>query len=70
MSDSRARTEQSFSVPKAEIVAEGYDFSINRYKEMVYEEVEHCSPAEIIADLERLEDEIRARLAGLKRMVG
>jgi type I restriction enzyme M protein len=66
----RARTEQSFCVSKDDIVAEGYDLSINRYKEIVYEEVEHRPPAEIIADIERLEDEIRAGLEELKGMVG
>lgn len=53
-----ARTEQSFSVSKADIVAEGYDISLNRYKETVYEEVEHRPPLEIIAELECIEDEI------------
>ena len=37
----RARTAQSFCVPKADIVAQGYDLSINRYKEVVHDEVEH-----------------------------
>ena len=37
----RKRTEQSFLVPKADIVAQGYDLSINRYKEVVHEEVAH-----------------------------
>ncbi|MFZ0530010.1 MAG: class I SAM-dependent DNA methyltransferase, partial [Propionicimonas sp.] len=37
----RARTERSFCVPKAEIVAQGYDLSLNRYKEVVHEEVEY-----------------------------
>ncbi len=66
----RARTEQSFCVPKAEIVAEGYDLSINRYKELVYDEVEHRAPAEIIAELEELEEEIRAGLKELRGLVG
>ena len=66
----RARTEQSFCVPKADIVAEGYDLSLNRYKETVYEEIDHRPPAEIIADLERIEDEISASLSELKGMVG
>src|SRR5699024_8062269 len=35
----RGRTEQSFLVPKADIVAQDYDLSINRYKEVVFEEV-------------------------------
>jgi type I restriction enzyme M protein len=66
----RARTEQSFCVPKADIVAEGYDLSLNRYKELVYEDVEHRPAADIIAELERIEDGIRAALAELRGMVG
>jgi len=66
----RARTEQSFCVPKADIVAEGYDLSLNRYKETVYEEVDHRPPLEIITELEHIEDEIRAGLDSLKGMVG
>ena len=52
----RARTEQSFCVPKADIVAQGYDLSLNRYKEIVHDEVEHRPPLEIIADIEKLEE--------------
>jgi type I restriction enzyme M protein len=33
----RARTDQSFCVPKAEIAGNGYDLSINRYKEVVHD---------------------------------
>ena len=65
----RARTEQSFCVPKADIVAQGYDLSLNRYKEVVHEQVAHRSPAEIIAELEQLEDEIARGLAELKAML-
>ncbi|PWG74668.1 DNA methyltransferase, partial [Enterococcus hirae] len=32
----RPRTAQSFCVPKADIAAQGYDLSINRYKEVVH----------------------------------
>lgn len=67
---SRARTEQSFCVPKAEIAENGYDLSLNRYREVVHEEVEHRDPAEIIAELERLEEEISKGLAELKGMLG
>jgi type I restriction enzyme M protein len=66
---SRARTEQSFCVPKADIVTEGYDLSLNRYKEVVHPEVEHRPPLEIIADLERLEGEIQHGLRGLRAML-
>jgi type I restriction enzyme M protein len=33
----RARTDKFFLVPKAEIVKKGNDLSINRYKDLVYE---------------------------------
>jgi type I restriction enzyme M protein len=65
----RTRTEQSFSVPKADIVAEGYDLSLNRYKDLVYDELEHRPPVEIIAELEQIEDDVRAELEELKGMV-
>ena len=65
----RDRTEQSFCVPKAEIVGQGYDLSLNRYKEVVHEEVEHRTPAEIIAELEGIEDEIARGLVELKAML-
>jgi type I restriction enzyme M protein len=66
----RARTEQSFCVPKADIVDQGYDLSLNRYKEIVYKEIEHRPPLDIIADLERLESEIQAGLSDLKGKLG
>ncbi len=66
----RPRTEQSFCVPKDDIAANGYDLSLNRYKEVVHEEVEHRPSTEIIAELERLEDEIQAGLEELRGMVG
>ncbi len=65
----RARTEQSFCVPKADIVAQGYDLSLNRYKEVVHEDIEHRSPYEIIAELETIEDEIRRGLGELKALL-
>ncbi len=37
----RERTEQSFFVPLSDIQSNDYDLSINRYKEVVYEEVEY-----------------------------
>lgn len=55
----RPRTAQSFCIPKGEIAAQGYDLSVNRYKEIVYEEAEHRPPMEILANLARLEEEIQ-----------
>jgi type I restriction enzyme M protein len=66
----RSRTAQSFSVPKGEIAAQSYDLSLNRYREVVHDEVDHRAPAEIIADIEVLEDEIRRGLDQLKAMLG
>jgi type I restriction enzyme M protein len=63
----RARTEQSFCVPKADIVANGYDLSINRYMEVVHEVVEHRHPKDIMAKLAELETEIQA---GMKKLEG
>ncbi|GAA1059771.1 type I restriction-modification system subunit M [Agromyces bracchium] len=63
----RRRTAQSFLVPKQEIVENGYDLSINRYKEIEHEEVEHRSPEEILDELDALEVEIAE---GLKRLRG
>ena len=65
----RARTDQSFLVPKADIVAQGYDLSINRYKEIEYDEVEHRPPLEIIADIEKLNAEIAEGLDELRAML-
>jgi type I restriction enzyme M protein len=65
----RARTEQSFSVPKAEIAAQGYDLSLNRYKEVVHAAVDHKPPKVIIAELKALEKEIAKGLAEVEGMV-
>ena len=65
----RARADQSFFVPKADIVAQGYDLSLNRYKEAECDDVEHRAPLEIIADIEQLEDEITRGVADLKAML-
>ncbi len=65
----RERTDQSFLVPKADIVAQGYDLSLNRYKEVVHEEVDYRDPLDIIADLEALEAEIAQGLRDLKAML-
>jgi type I restriction enzyme M protein len=65
----RTRTEQSFLVPKAEIAANDYDLSINRYKQVVYEEVQHASPQVILAELRALEAEIVRGMEELEGML-
>lgn len=56
-------------MPKADIVAEGYDLSLNRYKKIVHDEIEHRPPLEIIAEIEVLEDELVKGLVELKTML-
>lgn len=65
----RARTEQSFCVPKADIAANDYDLSINRYKEIVYEEIDYPAPTEILDELEALEREITEGLSDLREIL-
>jgi type I restriction enzyme M protein len=66
----RPRTAQSFCVPKADLARQGYELSLNRYKEVVHEEVTHRSPKEIIADLAKLETEIQEGMKELEEMLG
>lgn len=65
----RPRTAQSFCVPKADIAAQSYDLSINRYKEVVHEAVDHEPPLEIISRLKQLEVEIQDGMAVLEGLL-
>ncbi len=65
----RPRTAQSFCIPKADIEANGYDLSINRYKEVVHAAVQHQAPGELLAQLQELEAEIAAGMARLEGML-
>ena len=67
--EGRERTEQSFLVPKAEIVENGYDLSINKYKKTAYVPVEYPPTSEIFAQLRELEAEIAKGLEELEGMV-
>ena len=66
----RDRTDQSFCVPKGDIVGNDYDLSINRYKEVVHAVSEHLPPKEILARLAVLETEIAAGMKELEGMLG
>lgn len=65
----RSRKEQSFFVPKADIVANGYDLSINKYKEIEYVPVEYPPTKDILAELNQLEGEIQKGLKELEGML-
>ena len=67
--EERKRTEQSFFVPKEEIVENDYDLSINKYKEIEYIPVEYPPTEEILKDIEELEVEIHKNLVELRKML-
>ncbi|QTA80481.1 SAM-dependent methyltransferase [Desulfonema limicola] len=64
------RTGKAFFVPADEIRKNKYDLSINRYKEIVYEEDEYDPPKEILARMKDLEMEIMADMDELEGMLG
>lgn len=65
----RKRTEQSFFVDKQEIADNGYDLSINKYKEVEYVPVEYPPTSEIMANLRSLESEINTAMNELEAML-
>lgn len=67
--ENRSRTEQSFFVPKEEIVNNDYDLSINKYKEIVYEKVEYPDPKTLITEIKQLQKEIEKDLSTLENMI-
>ncbi|MGN0328375.1 MAG: N-6 DNA methylase [Lachnospira sp.] len=66
----RKRTEQSFFVPKKEIVDNEYDLSINKYKKAEYVPVEYPSTQEIMTKLHELEIDITKELTELDKLLG
>lgn len=66
----RKRTEQSFFVPKQEIVDNDYDLSINKYKQTEYVAVEYPPTEKIMADLRELEMKIGEEMDELERLLG
>ncbi len=65
----RKRTEKSFLVPKQEIVDNGYDLSINKYKEIEYVPVEYPPTKEIMAELRALERQIGQEMDELEKLL-
>lgn len=66
----RKPTEQSFFVDKSAIIANNYDLSINRYKEVVYEKVEYDSPLVIMDRLDKLSLDIDSKMEELRGLIG
>ena len=65
----RKRTKKSFFVPKEEIVENDYDLSINKYKEIEYEEIVYEKPEVIIEKIKELEKEIALGLEELEGLM-
>ena len=65
----RKRTDQSFFVPVEDIIANEYDLSINKYKEVVYEAVQYESTEVIMGKIEAIEKEIQAEMVELKKLL-
>jgi len=68
--EGRKRTEKSFFVPVEEIRENGYDLSINKYKEIEYEAVEYPSTLELMTKLDELNIEICEDMEKLREMLG
>ena len=66
----RQRTEQSFLVSKQEIVDNGYDLSINKYKKTEYKPVAYPPTSEIMAQIRELEMKIGEEMEALEEMLG
>ncbi len=66
----RKRTEKSFYVPKDEIRENGYDLSINKYKQMEFKPIEYPPTSEIMARLDEIEMEIGSEMESLRNLLG
>ena len=63
------RTEQSFYAPVEEIIGNDYDLSINRYKEVVYEEVQYDPPKVILQRIKDLQAAMDRGISDLEKML-
>ena len=66
----RERTEQSFMVPKAEIVGNEYDLSINKYKKTEYVATQYAPTSQIMSELRDLEKQISKEMDALGQLLG
>ena len=67
--ENRERTEQSFFVPKQEIVDNNYDLSINKYKKTEYVPVSYPPTSEIMDELDALNKQIEEEMKALRAML-
>ena len=62
----RSRKDQSFFVTVEEIIANDYDLSINKYKEVEKVKVEYENPKTVFKRIAKLQDEINAAMEEFK----
>ena len=65
----RKRTEKSFFVEKDEIIKNGYDLSINKYKKTEYQAVEYPPTSEIMSELKGLSKKLDSMLTELEGLL-
>lgn len=65
----RSRTDQSFMVPVAEIIASKYDLSLNKYKQVVHEEVQYDSPKVILGRIKTLQEKMTKGVSELEGLL-
>ena len=63
------KTQKAFIVSADDIRANKYDLSINRYKEVVYQQEEYEDPKDILKRLKDLENDILKDLTELEGML-
>jgi len=66
----RERAEQSFTVSIEDIRDTDYELSMNRYKEIVFEDEQTRDSQEILDDIAALDDEIAEALAKIHNLLG
>lgn len=64
-----AGSNQHFMVLFEEIKANDWDMSVNRYKEVEYEEVEYEAPANIINSIKQIDQNRNALLQKLEELL-
>jgi len=67
--DNTDRKAKHFFVDADEIKQNGYDLSINKYKEVEYEEVQYEAPSKILSDIKALEAEVQQGLIELEGII-
>lgn len=65
----RKKTEQSFFVDVNDIIANDYDLSINKYKEVQYVAVEYPPTSEIMSNIRELEKQIGVEMDELEKLL-